>query len=100
MERKVREERQGKIEGIEGIRRTGAHHGRRIGVEMPAGMRSSGDKIRQPGGAISRECRGEMERRERGFIGVAGASSYAGSKGGGARSMATLPAGEKETAGG
>jgi hypothetical protein len=41
-----------------------------------------------------------MERRGREFIGVAGASSYAGSKGGGARSMATLPAGEKETAGG
>jgi hypothetical protein len=57
-------------------RRRGVPWLRRNRPWKPAGARSSGDKIRQPGGGISRERRGEMERRERGFIGWIRCSNY------------------------
>jgi hypothetical protein len=53
-----------------GEREHGVHRGCRIGVEMPAGMRSSGERFCRPGGAISRESRGGSKRGSRLLIGA------------------------------
>jgi hypothetical protein len=44
-----------------------AHRGRRIGVEMPAGERSSDDKFRRLRFVLGRETKGERERTARGL---------------------------------
>jgi hypothetical protein len=65
MERKVREERQGKIEGIEGIRRTGAHRRRRNCPGKPADVRGYGEGFRRPRCGSIGEAKGERKRMPR-----------------------------------
>jgi hypothetical protein len=62
--------RQREGRGLGGEREHGVHRGCRIGVEMPAGMRSSGERFCRPGGAISRESRGEARGGRELFIGA------------------------------
>jgi hypothetical protein len=45
--------------GLGGEREHGAHRGRRIGMEMPAGVRSSDDKFHRPRFFLSGEMKGE-----------------------------------------
>jgi hypothetical protein len=54
----------------------GDHRGCRIGAVTPADVGSSVEKFEQPGDTISRESRGETERRGRGFIGWSRCSIY------------------------
>jgi hypothetical protein len=59
--------RQGKIERIEEIRRTGAHRRRRNCPGKPADLRISGDKLRRPGGFSGRRTKGRWRRTARGL---------------------------------
>jgi hypothetical protein len=58
----IREEHRRMWRGLGGEREHGAHRGRRIGMEMPAGARSSDDKFRRPRFVLSRETKGREER--------------------------------------
>jgi hypothetical protein len=55
---RVREARQGKVERIEEIRRTGAHRRRRNRPGKPAGVRSSGERFLCGSSAILRRSKG------------------------------------------
>jgi hypothetical protein len=59
--------RQVKVEGIGERGRSRAHGRRRIRADTLADMADSGERFRQPGGAIGSGARGEMARRERGL---------------------------------
>jgi hypothetical protein len=60
--------RQGKIERIEEIRRTGAHRRRRSCPGKPADLRISGDKLRRPGGFSGRRTKREVEEDGKGSL--------------------------------
>jgi hypothetical protein len=56
-----------KVEGMGERGRSRAHGRRRIRADALADMADSGERFRQPGGAIGSGARGEMARRERGL---------------------------------
>jgi hypothetical protein len=58
--------RQGKVERIEEIRRTGAHRRRRNCPGKPADLRISGDEFRRPRFVLSGETKGEARGSVRG----------------------------------
>jgi hypothetical protein len=66
MKRKVREERRRKSERLEGEGESLVHRGRRIGMEMPAGVRSSDDQFRRPWFVLSGETKGEARATTQG----------------------------------
>jgi hypothetical protein len=54
-----------KVEGMGERGKSRAHGRRRIRADALADMADSGERFRQPGGAIGSGARGEMARRER-----------------------------------
>jgi hypothetical protein len=66
----IREGRQRKIREGVGDRRRGVHRGQRIRAVMPADVRSSGERFKQPCGVVSEGKRVERKEGCGGFIGA------------------------------